>query len=237
MAKQYERIMLKLSGEALGNDGRLFDHEKIDQVAGILKQAADSGVQLGIVIGAGNLWRGRLGGAAGMDAVSADMMGMLGTVMNCLCMKEALLRHGVHAHVMSALEMPRVAETYNRDLALEYMERGHVVLFAAGLGNPFFTTDSAVALRAAEIGADAVLLAKNIDGVYSADPRKDDSAVLIRDLSYDEALQRQLNVMDQSALLLCRDQGVPFIRVFGLDDPQNILKVLAGDSMGSVVHP
>ncbi|MPN35798.1 Uridylate kinase [bioreactor metagenome] len=172
-----------------------------------------------------------------MDAVSADMMGMLGTVMNCLCMKEALLRHGVHAHVMSALEMPRVAETYNRDLALEYMERGHVVLFAAGLGNPFFTTDSAVALRAAEIGADAVLLAKNIDGVYSADPRKDDSAVLIRDLSYDEALQRQLNVMDQSALLLCRDQGVPFIRVFGLDDPQNILKVLAGDSMGSVVHP
>ena len=237
MAKQYERIMLKLSGEALGKDGRLFDHEKIDHVAGILKQAADSGVQLGIVIGAGNLWRGRLGGAAGMDAVSADMMGMLGTVMNCLCMKEALLRHGVHAHVMSALEMPRVAETYNRDLALEYMERGHVVLFAAGLGNPFFTTDSAVALRAAEIGADAVLLAKNIDGVYSADPRKDDSAVLIRDLSYDEALQRQLNVMDQAALLLCRDQGVPFIRVFGLDDPQNILKVLAGDSMGSVVHP
>ena len=237
MAKQYERIMLKLSGEALGKNGQLFDHEKIDHVAGILKQAADSGVQLGIVIGAGNLWRGRLGGAAGMDAVSADMMGMLGTVMNCLCMKEALLRHGVHAHVMSALEMPRVAETYNRDLALEYMERGHVVLFAAGLGNPFFTTDSAVALRAAEIGADAVLLAKNIDGVYSADPKKDDSAVLIKDLSYDEALRRQLNVMDQSALLLCRDQGVPFIRVFGLDDPQNILKVLAGDSMGSVVHP
>ena len=237
MAKQYERIMLKLSGEALGKDGRLFDHDKIDHVAGILKQAADSGVQLGIVIGAGNLWRGRLGGAAGMDAVSADMMGMLGTVMNCLCMKEALLRHGVHAHVMSALEMPRVAETYNRDLALEYMEKGHVVLFAAGLGNPFFTTDSAVALRAAEIGADAVLLAKNIDGVYSADPKKDDSAVLIKDLSYDEALRRQLNVMDQSALLLCRDQGVPFIRVFGLDDPQNILKVLAGDSMGSVVHP
>ena len=237
MTKQYERIMLKLSGEALGKDGRLFDHDKIDHVAGILKQAADSGVQLGIVIGAGNLWRGRLGGAAGMDAVSADMMGMLGTVMNCLCMKEALLRHGVHAHVMSALEMPRVAETYNRDLALEYMEKGHVVLFAAGLGNPFFTTDSAVALRAAEIRADAVLLAKNIDGVYSADPKKDDSAVLIKDLSYDEALRRQLNVMDQSALLLCRDQGVPFIRVFGLDDPQNILKVLAGDSMGSVVHP
>ena len=237
MAKQYERIMLKLSGEALGKNGQLFDHEKIDHVAGILKQAADSGVQLGIVIGAGNLWRGRLGGAAGMDAVSADMMGMLGTVMNCLCMKEALLRHGVHAHVMSALEMPRVAETYNRDLALEYMEQGHVVLFAAGLGNPFFTTDSAVALRAAEIRADAVLLAKNIDGVYSADPRKDDTAVLIKDLSYDEALQRQLNVMDQSALLLCRDQKVPFIRVFGLDDPQNILKVLAGDSMGSVVHP
>lgn len=237
MAKQYERIMLKLSGEALGLDGRLFDHDKIDRVAAILKEATDTGVQLGIVIGAGNLWRGRLGGAAGMDAVSADMMGMLGTVMNCLCMKEALHRHGVQAHVMSALDMPRIAETYSRDLALEYMAKGHVVLFAAGLGNPFFTTDSAVALRAAEIKADAVLLAKNIDGVYSADPRKDASAVLIKDLSYDEALSRGLNVMDQSALLLCRDQAVPFIRVFGLDDPKNILKVLTGDDMGSIVHP
>lgn len=237
MAKQYKRIMLKLSGEALGLNGQLFDHEKIDRVADILRQAVQTGVQLGVVIGAGNLWRGRMGGAAGMDAASADLMGMLGTVMNCLCMKEALHRHGVMAHVMSALDMPRVAETFNRDAALEYMEKGHVVLFAAGLGNPFFTTDSAVALRAAEIRADAVLLAKNIDGVYSADPRKDASAVLIKDLSYDEALRRGLNVMDQTALLLCRDQKVPFIRVFGLDQPENILKVLAGDEMGSVVHP
>ncbi len=237
MAKQYKRIMLKLSGEALGLNGQLFDHEKIDRVADILRQAVQTGVQLGVVIGAGNLWRGRMGGAAGMDAASADLMGMLGTVMNCLCMKEALHRHGVTAHVMSALDMPRVAETFNRDAALEYMEKGHVVLFAAGLGNPFFTTDSAVALRAAEISADAVLLAKNIDGVYSADPRKDASAVLIKDLSYDEALRRGLNVMDQTALLLCRDQKVPFIRVFGLDQPENILKVLAGDEMGSVVHP
>ena len=237
MVKQYGRIMLKLSGEALGLDGRLFDHEKIDHVAAILKQVADSGVQLGVVIGAGNLWRGRSGASAGMDAVSADMMGMLGTVMNCLCMKEALNRLGVEAHVMSALDMPRVAETYSRDLALQYMEKGHVVLFAAGLGNPFFTTDSAVALRAAEIKAEAILLAKNVDGVYSADPRKDASAVLIKDISYDEALREGLNVMDQSALLLCRDQGVSIIRVFGLDDPENILKVLAGDNMGSFVHP
>ncbi len=237
MVKQYERIMLKLSGEALGLDGRLFDHDKIDRVADILKQVAGSGIQLGVVIGAGNLWRGRSGTSAGMDAASADMMGMLGTVMNCLYMKEAMHRQGVRAHVMSAIDMPRVAEIYNRDLALSYMAKGHVVLFAAGLGNPFFTTDSAVALRAAEIKAEAILLAKNVDGVYSSDPRKDASAVLIKDLSYDQALKDGLNVMDQSALLLCRDQGVPIIRVFGLDDPQNILKVLAGDDMGSFVHP
>lgn len=237
MAKQYKRIMLKLSGEALGKDGWQFDHEKIDQVAGILKQAIDLGVQLGVVIGGGNLWRGRLGGAAGMDAVTADQMGMLGTVMNCLCMKDALIRQGSRSHVMSALDIPRVTETFSRDRAIEYMQKGEIVLFAGGLGHPFFTTDSAVALRAAEISADAIFLAKNVDGVYSSDPKTDNTAVLIKDLSYDEALHRDLKVMDQTALLLCRDQKVPFIRVFSLDCAQNILKVLAGDEMGSLVHP
>ncbi|NLC32161.1 MAG: UMP kinase [Clostridiales bacterium] len=237
MAKHYQRIMLKLSGEALGKEGWLFDHDKIDEVAAVLKQAVDMGVQLGIVIGGGNLWRGRLGGAAGMDAVTADQMGMLGTVMNCLCMKDALTRQGVPARVMTAFDMPRIAETYRRDLAVEYMKKGEVVLFAGGLGHPFFTTDSAVALRAAEIAADAIFLAKNIDGVYSSDPRQDANAVLIKDLSYDEALKKDLKVMDQTALLICRDQKVPFIRVFGLDCPDNILKVLSGDEMGSLVHP
>lgn len=237
MAKRYQRIMLKLSGEALGKEGWLFDHAKIDRVAAVLKQAVGMGVELGIVIGGGNLWRGRLGGAAGMDAVTADQMGMLGTVMNCLCMKDALTRQGVPARVMSAFDMPRITETYRRDLAVEYMKKGEVVLFGGGLGHPFFTTDSAVALRAAEISADAIFLAKNIDGVYSSDPRQDASATLIKDLSYDEALKRDLKVMDQTALLICRDQKVPFIRVFGLDCPENILKVLNGDEMGSLVHP
>lgn len=237
MAKQYQRIMLKLSGEALGKDGWQFDHEKIKQVAGILKQAVDMDVELGVVIGGGNLWRGRLGGAAGMDAVTADQMGMLGTVMNCLCVKDALIRQGSKSHVMSALDITGITEAFNRDLAVEYMQKGEIVLFAGGLGHPFFTTDSAVALRAAEIGADAILLAKNVDGVYSADPRQDAGATLIKDLSYDEALQRDLKVMDQTALLLCRDQKVPFIRVFSLDSAQNILKVLSGDDMGSLVHP
>ena len=237
MAKQYQRIMLKLSGEALGKEGWLFDHDKIDQVAAVLKQVVGMGVELGIVIGGGNLWRGRLGGAAGMDAVTADQMGMLGTVMNCLCMKDALTRHGVPARVMSAFDMPRITETYRRDLAVEYIKKGEVVLFGGGLGHPFFTTDSAVALRAAEISADAIFLAKNIDGVYSSDPRQDASATLIKDLSYDEALKKDLKVMDQTALLICREQNVPFIRVFGLDYPENILKVLSGDEMGSLVHP
>ncbi|NLD35032.1 MAG: UMP kinase [Clostridiales bacterium] len=237
MTHQYRRVLLKLSGEALGKDGWLFDHEKIEQVAGVLRRAQQGGVELGVVIGGGNLWRGRLGGAAGMEAVTADQMGMLGTIMNCLCMKDALVRQGASARVMTALDMPRVADAYRADLADELMRQGTIVLFGGGLGNPFFTTDSAVALRACELRADALLLAKNVDGVYTGDPRQDASATLIKDLTYDEALDRQLKVMDLTALLLCRDQGLPFVRVFGLDDPENILKVLHGDDMGSLVHP
>lgn len=233
----YSRIMLKLSGEALGQNGWLFDHGKIDQVAEVLAQVVQDGTQLGIVIGGGNLWRGRQGGASGMDAVTADQMGMLGTVMNCLCMKDALQRKGVKARVFSAIAMPSIADTYSRDRALRCIERGEVLLFAGGLGNPFFTTDSAVALRACELKADALFLAKNVDGVYSADPREDATATLIPELTYDEALERQLKVMDLSAFLLCRDQKLPFIRVFGLEEPQNILRVVRGDKMGSLLHP
>lgn len=237
MTIPYKRILLKLSGEALGKDGWLFDHAKIEQVANVLVRAQQSGVELGVVIGGGNLWRGRLGGAAGMEAVTADQMGMLGTIMNCLCMKDALVRQGARARVMTALDMPRVADAYRADLADELMRQGTIVLLGGGLGNPFFTTDSAVALRACELKADAILLAKNVDGVYTGDPREDASATLMKDLTYDEALEKQLKVMDLTALLLCRDQGLPFIRVFGLDEPENILKVLQGDDMGSLVHP
>ena len=237
MTTPHKRVLLKLSGEALGKDGWLFDHDMINAVAQVLRRVVDQGVQLGVVIGGGNLWRGRQGGASGMDAVTADQMGMLGTIMNCLCMKDALVRQGARARVMTALDMPRVADAYRADLADELMRQGTIVLLGGGLGNPFFTTDSAVALRACELKADAILLAKNVDGVYTGDPREDASATLMKDLTYDEALEKQLKVMDLTALLLCRDQGLPFIRVFGLDEPENILKVLHGDEMGSLVHP
>lgn len=235
MKKAYKRILLKLSGEALGKEGWLFDFDKINEVAAVLSQVARGGVELGVVIGGGNLWRGRQ--ASGMNAVAADQMGMLGTIMNCLCMQDALSRQGATARLMSAIDMPKVAEPYRATLAVEYLSAGDIVLFGGGLGNPFFTTDSAVALRACEVEADALLLAKNIDGVYTADPRRDSSATLIKELSYDEAIDRQLGVMDLSALLLCRDQKLPFIRVFGLDRPDNILKVLQGDDMGTLLHP
>lgn len=235
MGTPYKRILLKLSGEALGRDGWLFDHAMIDKVAGVLAKVASSGIQLGVVIGGGNLWRGRQG--KGMDAVTADQMGMLGTIVNCLYMKDALARQGHCAHLLSAIDMPRIAESYRSDLAIEYMAQGHIVLFGGGLGNPFFTTDSAVALRACEVRADAILLAKNIDGVYTDDPRNNPNAQLIKDITYDEAITRQLGVMDLAALLLCRDHGVPFIRVFGLSEPENIFKVLAGDPMGTLLHP
>ncbi|MHC1785760.1 MAG: UMP kinase [Christensenellales bacterium] len=235
MKTGYKRILLKLSGEALGKEGWLFDFQKIDSVASVLARVASQGIQLGVVVGGGNLWRGRQ--ASGMSAVAADQMGMLGTLMNCLCVQDALIRQGAAAHLMSAVDIPRFAESYRAQLALQYMQEGRIVLFGGGLGNPFFTTDSAVALRACELSADAILLAKNIDGVYTDDPKRNPEAQLIRELSYEEAISRQLGVMDLSALLLCRDQQLPAIRVFALDDPENILKVLAGDPMGTLLHP
>lgn len=237
MKTEYSRIMLKLSGEALGKDGWLFDYDMIARVAQTLHQVAQSGVELGVVIGGGNLWRGRQGGAQGMDAVTADQMGMLGTVMNCLIMKDALQRQGSKVSLMSAIDMPRLAAPYRAEDAIALMEQGYILLFAGGLGNPFFTTDSAVALRACELRAEALLLAKNIDGVYTADPRVHPEAKLIKELSYDEAIERRLGVMDMAALQLCRDQAIPVLRVFGLSEPENILKVLAGDDMGSLLHP
>ncbi|MBR6524778.1 MAG: UMP kinase [Clostridia bacterium] len=230
---KYERVLLKLSGEMLGENGKLFDHDMIDKVAKTLCKVADKGVQLGVVIGAGNIWRGRQG--KDMNAVTADQMGMLGTVINCLCMQDAIRRQGGKAQVMSAIEMPRVCEVYNAHKAVKKMEKGTIMLFAGGSGNPFFSTDTAVVLRAVEVEADAILLAKNIDGVYDSDPKKNPDAKLIRELSYEKAQEMRLRVMDTAAFALCADNKVPVVRVFMLDEPDNILKVLDGDDMGTTL--
>ena len=233
----YQRVLLKLSGEALKSGSDIFDFDKVRQTAGIIRDMRALGVEIGVVIGAGNIWRGRQGPSAHMDAVSADQMGMLGTVINCICMADALRQAGVDAVVMSAVDMNRSCEPFNAMAARRYLSEGRVVLFAAGSGNPFFSTDNAVALRAIEMQVDVILMAKNIDGVYTADPRKDPTATLIKDITYQEALNRGLKVMDASAFALCAENKVPMVRVFGLDDPRNLVKVLEGDDMGTFVHP
>ena len=204
----YHRVVLKLSGEALKSDKELFDFEKVNQAAGIIRRMHDMGTEIGIVIGAGNIWRGRQGPSANMDAV-----------------------------VQSAVDMNRFAEPFNAMAARRHLSEGRVVLFACGTGNPFFSTDSGVALRAVEMEADAVLMAKNIDGVYTADPLKDPTATLIKDITYTEALKRGLKVMDAAAFALCAENRVPMVRVFGLDDPENLIRVLEGSDIGTFVHP
>ena len=233
----YKRVLLKLSGEALGGADRIFDFDKVRTAAETIGEMHALGAEIGIVIGAGNIWRGRQGPSAHMDAVSADQMGMLGTVINCICMADALRQAGMDAVVQSAVDMNRFAEPFNAMAARRHLSEGRVVLFAAGSGNPFFSTDTAVALRAIEMQVDAVLMAKNIDGVYTADPRLDPTARLIPDITYAEALKQGLKVMDAAAFALCAENAVPVVRVFGLDDPRNLVKVLQGDPMGTVVHP
>ena len=237
MPAAYKRVILKLSGEALKSENDLFDFEKVAGVAKIIRTIHDMGVEIGIVIGAGNIWRGRQGPAANVDAVTADQMGMLGTAINCLCVADALRKEGLDAVVQSAVDMNRFAEPYNTMAARKHLKEGTVVLFCCGTGNPFFSTDSGIALRAIEMQADCVLMAKNIDGVYTADPHKDPTATLIKDITYQEALNRGLKVMDASAFALCAENKVPMVRVFGLDDPANLIKVLEGDDMGTFVHP
>ena len=233
----YRRVLLKLSGEALKSDRDLFDFDKVNRVAGVIRRMHEMGTEIGIVIGAGNIWRGRQGPAAHMDAVTADQMGMLGTVINCLCVADALRQAGLDAVVQSAVDMNRFAEPFNAMAARRHLKEGRVVLFACGTGNPFFSTDSGVALRAVEMEVDAILMAKNIDGVYTADPAKDPSAELIKDITYAEALRRGLKVMDASAFALCAENHVPMLRVFGLDDPDNLIRVLEGSDIGTFVHP
>ena len=233
----YHRVLLKLSGEALKSGTELFDFDKVRQTAEIIRDMHNLGVEIGVVIGAGNIWRGRQGPAAHMDAVTADQMGMLGTVINCLCVADALRQAGLDAVVQSAVDMNRFAEPFNAMEARRHLAEGRIVLFAAGSGNPFFSTDTAVALRAIEMQVDAILMAKNIDGVYTADPRQDPSATLIRDITYQDALAKNLKVMDAAAFALCAENRVPMVRVFGLDDPCNLIRVLEGSDIGTFVHP
>ena len=231
----YKRVVLKISGEALaGSKGTGFDFNFISTVCQTVKEAAEAGVQIGIVIGGGNFWRGVKDGAGKVERVSADRMGMLATCMNCLAVCDVLRQLGAKARVMTSVDIMGVGERYDTRKAIEYMEGGEVVLFAGGTGAPFFSTDTAAALRAAEIHADAILLAKNIDGVYSADPRKDPEAVKFDRISYDEVLARRLAVMDSTATSLAMDNEIPVI-VFALAQPENILKVLAGEDVGTTV--
>ncbi len=237
MQQGYKRVIIKLSGEALGDNGKLFCHEKFEQVAAILCKVQQMGIQTAVVIGGGNVWRGRRGDATRMGAVAADQMGMLATLQNCLYMRDTLARMGAKASVMSGVDIPRFAESYNTVQAISRLEAGQLLLLACGLGNPCFSTDSAVVLRAIELECDAILMAKNIDGVYTGDPRKQPDATLIPDLTYHRAVEQELEVMDKAAFIMLRENQVPMVRVFGLEPPENIVKVLSGDPMGSFVHP
>lgn len=234
MAK-YSRVLIKISGEALAADKHTgYDFDFVTRVCGAVKSCVDVGVQVGIVIGGGNFWRGVKDGAGHIERVSADRMGMLATAMNCLAVCDVFTQTGVKAKVMTAVDIQGVGERYDTKKAIEYMENGTVVLFGCGTGMPFFSTDTAAALRAVEVRADALLLAKNIDGVYSADPRKDASAVKFDEISYDEVLARRLQVMDTTATSLAMDNALPVI-VFALAEPENIGRVVAGEKVGTTV--
>src|SRR5476649_2980035 len=236
MAAAFKRILLKLSGEALMGELQYgTDPERVIGVARQVSLVRAEGVEVGIVVGAGNIYRGMKGAAAGMDRATADYMGMLATVLNALPLQDALERMGTNTRVQSALGISEVAEPYIRRRAMRHLEKGRVVIFAAGTGNPFFTTDTAAALRAAEIHAEIILMAKNgVEGVYTADPALDPSARFIPEITHMEAIERRLRVMDSTALTLCMENRVP-IRVFNVDDPANIGRVLAGEAIGTLV--
>ena len=237
MANQikYQRVLLKLSGEALAGDAhRGLDFDVIGEVCAVIKRCVEAGVQVGVVVGGGNFWRGIKDGGDRMQRVRADHMGMLATVINALAVADRLEQQGVPARVMTSIDMPRVAEPYIRDKAVRHLEKGRVVIFGCGTGNPFFSTDTGAVLKAVEIGADAILLAKNIDGVYSADPAKDPNAVRFDRISFDELLARRLGVMDSTATSLAMDNHMPIL-VFGLKDPENVYRVVTGAEIGTLV--
>ena len=236
MKPKYKRILLKLSGEALMGDGAYgISRPIIESIVAEIASVARQGVEIGVVIGGGNIFRGLAPGAAGMDRATADYMGMLATVMNALALQDAMRHAGVASRVQSALNIEQVVEPYIRGKAIRYLEEGKIVIFAAGTGNPFFTTDTAAALRASEVGAEIILKATKVDGVYTSDPRQDPGAKRYVRVSFDEALQRNLKVMDATALALCRDQRLP-VNVFSIFRSGALARVVAGEDEGTLVH-
>jgi uridylate kinase len=232
---KYNRVVLKLSGEALaGSLGYGIDQEILQTIARQVKEVKQHNVEVVIVVGGGNLWRGVAGSAKGMDRATADYMGMLATVMNSLALQDALEQQGVHTRVQTAIEMRQIAEPYIRRRAIRHLEKGRVVIFAAGTGNPYFSTDTAAALRAAEIEADVILMAKRVDGVYDADPVINPGAKRYCNLQYIEVLNKGLGVMDATAASLCMDNNIPLI-VFNLNEKGNILRVILGEKIGTYV--
>ena len=234
--QQCKRVLLKLSGEALMGDANYgISPEVIQRIALEVKELVELGVQVGLVIGGGNIFRGAGLAAGGLDRVTGDHMGMLATVINALAMQDALERNGLLARVMSALKINQICEDYIRRRAMRHLEKGRVVIFAAGTGNPFFTTDSAASLRAIEIGADLLVKATKVDGVYTADPVKDPTAERYTSLSYDEVLQKRLEVMDATAIVLCRDHNMP-LRILDINKPGALLKAVQGHDEGTLVR-
>ena len=236
---KYKRILLKVSGEALGEknasgDGVGLDFGKINAVCESIKACVDMGVQIGLVIGAGNFWRGVKDGADRMQRSHADAMGMLGTVMNAIAVADALEKHGMDARVLSAVEMNKFCEYFTRDTAERYLNEGKVVLFAAGTGNPYFSTDTGAVLRGVEIEADAILMAKNVDAIYSADPNKDPNAIRYSRLTYDEVLAKHLKATDSTAMTLAMDNDMTLV-CFGLSEENSIVRVVRGEEIGTTV--
>ena len=230
---KYKRILLKLSGEALqGKDG-ILDFDFISSVAEVLKKCVSAGIQVGVIVGAGNIWRGRQGGD--MDRVRADHMGMLATTINALALQDTFINHGLDTTVMTAVEMNTFAQQYTTRDAIANLESGKVVVFGGGLGAPFFSTDTAAALRAAEIKADAILMAKNIDGVYSADPKKDKNAIRYDEITYQEVIAKELKALDLTATAFCMDNDIKAY-AFELKDPMNIYRVAMGEKIGTELH-
>lgn len=235
-APKFKRILLKLSGEALmGNDAYGINRQTIMEIVGEVKSVVDLGVQVGVVIGGGNIFRGVAPGAKGMDRAQADYMGMLATVMNGLALQDAMRVAGLVARVQSALNIEQVVEPYIRGRAIRYLEQGRTVIFSGGTGNPFFTTDTAAALRGAEIGAEIVLKATNVDGIYSADPKKDPLATRFDSISFNEVIAKNLKVMDATAFALCRDQKLP-INVFSIFKTGALKRVVLGEAEGTLVY-
>lgn len=232
---KYKRVLLKLSGEALqGEQGYGIDPKVISEIASQIAQIVDGGIELAITVGGGNIFRGLAGAASGMDRAQADYIGMLATIMNALALQEGLERAGVFTRVQSAISMQEVAEPYIRRKAIRHLEKGRVVIFAGGTGNPYFTTDTTAALRACEINAEAILKATQVDGIYDSDPRTNPDAAKFDEISYMEVLSRELHVMDSTATTLCMDNDIPII-VFNLHKPGNIDRVLKGEHVGTTV--